>query len=213
MRYVLPKLPYDYDALEPYIDKRTMILHHTAHHQGYVDKLNSILSASPLSEKPIEELLACLDSVPSNIRLEVRHNGGGHANHSFFWRSLTPPSHNNPSTTLSAAIDASFGGVATLKEKFSALSSSHFASGWAWVCLDKEGKMILTQTADHDSPWAIDLFPLLVLDLWEHAYYLKHQNRRAEYINSFWNVVNWAEMEKRMASWHLDCTNTGIRCA
>jgi Fe-Mn family superoxide dismutase len=197
LKYTLPKLPYSYDALEPHIDKRTMILHHTAHHQSYVDKLNSLLADSIFADKPAEKLLVSLESIPSNIRTEVRHNAGGHANHSFFWPSLSPNSEKCPSGNLLDAIERAFGSFVNLKERFSALFSPHFASGWAWVCLDKESRIILHTTADHDSPLTAGLVPLLVLDLWEHAYYLKFQNRRTEYIDAFWNMVNWTEVGKR----------------
>ncbi len=198
MKYVLPDLPYPYDALEPYIDKRTMILHHTKHHQSYVDKLNSLLEGSPLLGKPIEELIATPQNIPADIRSEVEHNGGGHANHSFSWRSLSPASEKSPSSgALLNAIDAAFGSFTNLQEVFSTLSASHFASGWAWLCVDKSSKITVKATADHQSPLTEGLVPLLVLDLWEHAYYLKYQNRRAEYISAFWNVVDWAQVNKR----------------
>ncbi len=200
MKHELPKLPYDYDALEPYIDARTMEIHHGKHHQAYVIKLNDALDKYPeLYEKSLEELMLNLDSIPKDIRAAVRNNAGGHLNHSFFWKVMKPISDGSgdePSGKLVEAISASFSDFQKFKEEFSKTAVGFFGSGWVWLVCDKNGKTAITTTPDHLTPIMKNQKPLLVLDVWEHAYYLKYQNRRPEYIEAWWNVVNWEEAEK-----------------
>jgi superoxide dismutase, Fe-Mn family len=197
MKYVLPRLPYAYDALEPLIDEATMQVHHDGHHKGYVEKLNQVMDGYPKLRKRVEELLASVDTLPVDIRMEVIHNAGGHANHSLFWTMLTPQAASAPEGELSAVLNNAFGSVETFKEKFSELAIEHFSNGWAWLCTTLKGDLKLLTTKDHDSPITQGMTPLLVLDLWEHAYYLKHQNRRPEYVKAFWQVVNWPEVALR----------------
>jgi len=201
MAFTLPPLPYAPDALEPYIDKMTMEIHHGKHHQAYVTNLNKALeSAADLANKSLEELLAnnCA-AVPENIRTAVRNNGGGHANHSKFWTIMAPPDQhsNQPSGKLADAIKSAFGSFDQFKEKFNAAAASRFGSGWAWLLPGAGGGLEITSTANQDSPLMEGKTPILGLDVWEHAYYLKYQNRRPEYVGAWWNVVNWTEVEKR----------------
>ncbi len=199
MPHTLPTLPYSYDALEPHIDAKTMEIHHSKHHLTYVTKLNEALDKHPkLHEKSVEELVADLDMVPEDIRMAVRNHGGGHLNHSFFWEILTPDSSKKPSGELGKAIDATFGGFEGFKEKFAAAAAARFGSGWAWLVLDGKDLAIVS-TANQDNPITEGKTPILGLDVWEHAYYLKYQNKRPDYITAFWNVVNWGEVEKRFA--------------
>mgnify|MGYP003562151403 FL=1 len=197
MAYELPQLPYAYDALEPHIDKETMNIHHTKHHNAYVTNLNNALAGhDDLLSKSVEELIANLDAVPESARTAVRNNGGGHANHSLFWELLSADGGGNPSGALAEAIDAKFGSFDTFKEEFAKAATTRFGSGWAWLSL-KNGELELTSTPNQDSPIMEGNTPLLGLDVWEHAYYLNYQNRRPDYIAAFWNVVNWDAVTKR----------------
>ncbi|HET9179495.1 MAG TPA: superoxide dismutase [Terriglobia bacterium] len=202
MPFTLPALPYASDALEPYIDKTTMEIHHDKHHGGYVNNLNkAIESVSDLSGKTIEELLANNCALaPENIRTAVRNNGGGHANHSMFWTIMGPKKGGQPSGALAEAIKSAFGGFDQFKEKFGAAATTRFGSGWAWLVKNSAGKLDIYSTANQDSPLMEGKFPVMGLDVWEHAYYLKYQNRRPEYIQNWWNVVDWAAVEKRFTS-------------
>jgi Fe-Mn family superoxide dismutase len=202
MPFSLPPLPYPSDALEPHIDKMTMEIHHGKHHNAYVTNLNKALESAPnLASKTLEELLAnnCA-IVPENIRTAVRNNGGGHANHSFFWQIMGPKAGGQPSGELADAIKSAFGGFDQFKEKFAAAGVGRFGSGWAWLLKDHSGKLEITSTANQDSPLMEGKSAVLGLDVWEHAYYLKYQNRRPDYIAAWWNVVNWPEVEKRFTS-------------
>lgn len=191
MKHTLPELPYAYDALEPHIDARTMEIHHTKHHQTYINNLNAALEKHPkLADKPLHELLADLNSVPADIRTAVRNNGGGHFNHSLFWNYLTPDSQGKPDGDLAAAIDKAFGSFDDFKKEFAAAATTRFGSGWAWLIADKDKNLKVVSTANQDTPLE-DGTPLLGLDVWEHAYYLNYQNRRPDYIQAFFNVVNW----------------------
>ena len=198
MPFTLPALPYAPDALEPHIDKMTMEIHHGKHHQAYITNLNKALESAPeLAGKTVEELLAnnCA-IVPEAIKTAVRNNGGGHINHSMFWTIIGPGAGGKPETHLAAAIDAAFGSFDAFKEKFNAAATTRFGSGWAWLLKTGSGVEI-TSTANQDSPVMEGKFPVIGLDVWEPAYYLKYQNRRPEYIGAWWNVVNWKEAEKR----------------
>jgi Fe-Mn family superoxide dismutase len=203
MAYQLPDLPYAFDALEPHIDARTMEIHHGKHHQAYVDKVNAAVAGSELENKTIEALIGDLGAVPEDKRGAVRNNGGGHANHSLFWTVMSPNGGGAPSGELAAAIDADLGGFDKFKETFNAAAATRFGSGWAWLYLDK-GKLAVGSTANQDSPLmgeaiaGVSGVPILGLDVWEHAYYLKYQNRRPEYVTAFWNVINWAEVARRL---------------
>jgi Fe-Mn family superoxide dismutase len=200
MAHSLPQLPYGFDALEPSIDAQTMQIHLGKHHQAYFNNLNAALEKAPeLQDKPLEELLANLNAVPEAVRGAVRNNGGGHWNHSFFWQIMAPNAGGEPSGALAAAIDRVFGGFAKLKEQFNAAGVGRFGSGWAWLLRDGNG-LTITSSPNQDNPLmdgkkAGDV--LLGVDVWEHAYYLKYQNRRPDYLNAWWNVVNWREVEKR----------------
>ena len=193
--FSLPELPYAYDALEPVIDRQTMIIHHTKHHQGYVNKLNAALGDHPtLSAKSPEELLRTLDDVPETIRTAVRNNGGGHANHSFFWKLMRPAGQTSrPTGELAGAIDRTFGSLDGLQRQFSSAAAGRFGSGWAWLVVGDDGLEVMS-TANQDSPLSLGKTPILGLDVWEHAYYLKYQNRRTEYVKAWWNVVDWSQV-------------------
>src|SRR5580704_5319630 len=198
MAFTLPPLPYAPDALEPHIDKMTREIHHGKHHNAYVTNLNKALESAPdLASKSLAELLAnnCA-IVPEGIRTAVRNNGGGHANHSMFWTIMGPGAGGAPTGALAEAITGAFGGFDQFKEKFGAAATTRFGSGWAWL-LKKGGKLEITSSANQDSPLMEGVEPVLGLDVWEHAYYLKYQNRRPDYIGAWWNVVNWKEAEKR----------------
>ena len=198
MSHTLPPLPYDYGALEPHIDARTMEIHHTKHHQGYVTNLNTALEKAPnLQNKSLEDLLGNLDAVPESVRTAVRNNGGGHWNHSMFWQIMGPATGGEPTGKLADAMKSTFGGFAQFKEKFAAAATGRFGSGWAWL-LAEGGKLSIESTPNQDNPVMQGKSPILGLDVWEHAYYLKYQNRRADYIGAWWNVVNWEEVAKRM---------------
>lgn len=199
MPFTLPPLPYGFDALEPHIDKATMELHHDKHHATYVTNVNKALESAPeLQNKTIEELLTGFASVPENIKTAVRNNGGGHANHSLFWNLLSPKGGGAPTGEAANVITSQFGGFDAFKEKFNAAATGRFGSGWAWLVKDGSGKFEITSTANQDSPLMEGKKPVLGLDVWEHAYYLKYQNRRPEYIAAFWNVVNWDEVNKQL---------------
>jgi Fe-Mn family superoxide dismutase len=192
MAFEVPALPYPFDALEPHIDARTMEIHHDKHHAGYVSKLNAALEGhAALNSKSIEELLADLGALPESIRTAVRNNGGGHANHAQFWPSMGPNGGGEPSGSLGAAIKKAFGDFAAFKDKFSSAAAGQFGSGWAWLVIPKVGGLAVISTANQDSPLSAGQKPVLGLDVWEHAYYLKYQNRRPDYIAAWWNVVNW----------------------
>ncbi|CEG27873.1 superoxide dismutase [Bacillus sp. B-jedd] len=197
MAFELPQLPYAYDALEPHIDKETMNIHHTKHHNTYVTNLNNALEGNEeLLSKTVEEVISNLDAVPESARTAVRNNGGGHANHSLFWQLLSPNGGGEPSGELAEALKSKFGSFENFKEEFAKAATTRFGSGWAWLAVNN-GELELTSTPNQDSPLMEGKTPILGLDVWEHAYYLKYQNRRPEYINSFWNVVNWDEVAKR----------------
>ena len=201
MAFTVPPLPYAFDALEPYIDKQTMEIHHDKHHAAYVTNLNKALEQAPaLQDKTVEALLEDNCSiVPEQIQTAVRNNGGGHINHSMFWQILAPGAGGNPSGNIAQAIAGTFGGFDQFKEKFAAAATTRFGSGWAWLVKSSKGVEIIS-TANQDSPVMDGRYPVMGLDVWEHAYYLKYQNRRPEYIAAFWNVVNWPEIEKRFNS-------------
>lgn len=200
MAFELPQLPYGYDALEPNIDKETMNIHHTKHHNTYVTNLNNALEGNEeLLSKTVEEVIANLDAVPEAARTAVRNNGGGHANHSLFWQIISPNGGGEPTGELAEAINAKFGGFEGFKEEFAKAATTRFGSGWAWLALNN-GELEVTSTPNQDSPIMEGKTPLLGLDVWEHAYYLKYQNRRPEYIGAFWNVVNWEEVNNRYTS-------------
>jgi Fe-Mn family superoxide dismutase len=195
-KFELPELPYAYDALEPTIDKETMNIHHTKHHNTYVTKLNGALEGhADLQEKSLEELLSNLDAVPESARTAVRNNGGGHANHTLFWKIMSPNGGGEPSGELADKINSKFGSFDKFKEEFEAAAAGRFGSGWAWLVLDN-GEVQITSTPNQDTPVMEGKTPLLGLDVWEHAYYLKYQNKRPDYAKAFWNVVNWDEVEK-----------------
>ena len=201
MAHQLPELPYDYEALEPHIDAETMRIHHTKHHQGYVNNLNAALEKHPeLGEKTVEQLLSDLDSVPQDIRTAVRNNGGGHANHSLFWPCMAPGAGAAPSGELASAIDSAFGSFEAFRETFAAAAATRFGSGWAWLCAGGDGELLVTSTANQDNPVSEGLKPVLGLDVWEHAYYLNYQNRRPDYVKAWWNVVNWEKVGENFAA-------------
>ncbi|WP_229753698.1 superoxide dismutase [Paenibacillus segetis] len=201
MSHQLPSLPYPANALEPYIDEQTMIIHHDRHHNTYVTNLNAALENAPeLQSKSVEELLIHLSDVPENIRTAVRNNGGGHANHTLFWSIIGPGGGGAPNGPIKAAIDSELGGFEKFKEDFAKAATTRFGSGWAWLVVNKDGKLAVTSTANQDNPLSDGQTPILGLDVWEHAYYLKYQNKRPDYIAAFWNVVNWDEVNKRYAA-------------
>jgi Fe-Mn family superoxide dismutase len=195
MAFKLPDLPYPFAALEPHIDAKTMEIHHDKHHATYVTKLNAALEKhAALAEKTVEELLRSLDTVPPEIRTAVRNHGGGHLNHSLFWKLMAPGAGGSPSGVLATALEKAFGGLAGFQEQFSTAAANLFGSGWAWLVADPSRKLSIITTSNQDNPVSQGLVPVLGLDVWEHAYYLKHQNRRPDYIAAFWNVVNWKQV-------------------
>jgi Fe-Mn family superoxide dismutase len=195
--YTVPPLPYAFDALEPHIDARTMEIHHDKHHAAYVTNLNKAIADSPdLGQRPIEDLLKNLDSIPEKIRMAVRNQGGGHLNHSLFWQMMKKNGGGQPSGNLAQALDKSFGSFGAFKDQFTEAATKVFGSGWAWLVLDGSDLKIMT-ASNQDSPVSQNKHPLLGLDVWEHAYYLKYQNRRPEYIGAFWNVINWDFVSER----------------
>ena len=197
MAFSLPPLPYDYAALEPHIDEQTMRIHHDKHHAAYVNNLNAALEKhGDLQSKSVEDLLAGIDKVPQEIRTAVRNNGGGHANHTLFWEIMRPGGSNRPSGELASAIDGAFGGFDGFKEQFAKACGGRFGSGWAWL-IAGAGKLSIESTANQDSPLMEGKTPILGCDVWEHAYYLKYQNRRPDYVSAWWNVVNWDEVAAR----------------
>ncbi len=196
MKHELPTLPYEYNALEPYIDEQTMKIHHTKHHQAYINKYVAALENSPeWLEKPVEKVLQELEKLPEDSRKAVRNNGGGYYNHMLFWEILGPNSKPRPEGKLAAAINAKFGSFDNFKEMFNNAAATRFGSGWAWLVVDKQGNVSVTSTPNQDVPFE-EGTPILGLDVWEHAYYLKYQNRRPDYIEAFWNVVNWDKVEE-----------------
>jgi len=203
MPYTLPPLPYAFDALEPHIDARTMEVHHTKHHQTYVNNLNAALEKSDHRDVAVETLIAQIDALPEALRLPVRNNGGGHANHSLFWTIMSPDGGGKPEGELADAIDKDLGGFDAFKEAFTKAALTRFGSGWAWLNVDKQGKLAIESTGNQDSPLmkgiASGNTPILGLDVWEHAYYLKYENRRPEYIAAFYNVIDWPEVSRRYA--------------
>jgi Fe-Mn family superoxide dismutase len=198
--YTLPKLPYAYDALEPHIDKQTMMIHHDKHHQAYIDKLNAALEAHPdLAKMAPEDLIRKLDAIPEDIRAAVQNQGGGHVNHTFFWKIMGPNKGGQPKGKLADAINAKFGGFAAFKEAFANAAASRFGSGWAWLVRGPSGVEIIS-TANQDSPLSLGKQPIIGVDVWEHAYYLKYQNKRPDYVAAWWNVVNWDQAAENFAA-------------
>ena len=200
MAFELPPLPYAQDALEPHIDARTMGIHHGKHHKGYTDNLNKAIAGTNLESQSIEEILRNIDSVPENMRTAVRNNGGGYANHSLFWRVMSPDGGGSPSGELADAIDQAFGSFDAFKEQFGNAASTRFGSGWAWLVAKRGGGLEIYSTANQDSPYMNGDTPLLGLDVWEHAYYLNYQNRRPDYISAWWNVVDWDQVAQNYAA-------------
>ena len=201
MAYELPPLPYPFNALEPHIDAKTMEIHHDKHHQAYITNANNALKDHPdLAAKPVDELIANLSQVPESIRTVVRNNAGGHSNHSFFWKIMAPNAGGAPKGKLAEAITATFGSVDAFKEKFQAAGASRFGSGWAWLVINKEGKLEITSTPNQDSPIMEGLKPVIGVDVWEHSYYLLYQNKRPDYLKAWWNVVNWDQAEKNFSA-------------
>jgi Fe-Mn family superoxide dismutase len=198
MAFQLPDLPYEFNALEPHIDEQTMRIHHGKHHAAYVNNVNKALEGhSDLQAKSINELMAQVASLPDSIRTAVNNNGGGHLNHSIFWQNMSPAGGGDPTGSLGKAIDSAFGSFNALKEKFSNAAITRFGSGWAWLCLDRAGSLVVQSFPNQDSPISAGLQPILGLDVWEHAYYLKYQNRRPDYVGAWWNVVNWKDANER----------------
>jgi Fe-Mn family superoxide dismutase len=196
MAYEVPSLPYDYAALEPHIDEQTMRIHHDKHHQAYVDKANAALEGTEWADKPVEEVLRNLDRIPQDKRTIVRNNGGGHANHTLFWEIMSPEGGGDPEGDLADAINQAFASIADLKQKVADAGVNQFGSGWGWLVVDG-GSLAVISTPNQDSPVIDGKIPLLGVDVWEHAYYLKYQNRRPDYIAAWWNVVNWDEVARR----------------
>lgn len=196
MSYKLPDLPYEHDALEPHIDKKTMEIHHGKHHKGYTDKLNAALEGHEFADLPIEEVLRRINEVPEDVRQAVINNGGGYANHKLFWVVLSPDGGGNPKGEIADAIDSAFGSFDKFKEELSSTAAGQFGSGWGWLCVDKSGNLKIISTPNQDSPLMNGLTPILGVDVWEHAYYLNYQNRRPDYISEFWNVVNWDKVNE-----------------
>jgi Fe-Mn family superoxide dismutase len=198
MAFEVPPLPYDYSALEPYIDTQTMQLHHDKHHQAYVTALNNALKdQAQFASLSLEELIRRINDVPESIRTVVRNNGGGHINHSMFWQIMKPNGGGEPTGALASAIQSTFGSFDAFKTAFNDAGVKRFGSGWAWLILDSSGKLQVTSTANQDSPFMDGNYPVMGNDVWEHAYYLKYQNRRPDYLNAWWNVVNWDEISRR----------------
>lgn len=196
MAYSLPALPYAYDALEPHIDAKTMEIHHTKHHQAYIDKVNKALEGTEWAEKGIEEVLKNLEKLPADKKKPIQNNGGGHFNHSLFWTVMGPKAGGKPSGDLMKSIEAAFGSFEDFQKKFEETAANQFGSGWAWLYIDSE-KIALKGYPNQDSPIMEGKAPILGVDVWEHAYYLKYQNKRPDYLKAFWNVINWSEVEKR----------------
>lgn len=199
MAFELPPLPYDYKALEPHIDTQTMQLHHDKHHATYVTNLNNALQGHEFANLPVDEVLRRINEVPESVRTAVRNNGGGHSNHTMFWQIMGPNAGGQPTGEIANAINAKFGSFENFKNAFNDAGVKRFGSGWAWLVIDRNGNLEIISTANQDSPLMEGLFPVMGNDVWEHAYYLKYQNRRPEYLNAWWNVVNWNEVNKRYA--------------
>ena len=205
MAYTLPDLPYAYDALEPHIDARTMEIHHTKHHQAYISKVNAAIEGTPHESKSVEDLIADLGAIPEDKRMAVRNNGGGHANHSLFWTIMSKDGGGQPGGELASAIDADLGGFDAFKQAFSDAAATRFGSGWAWLVVTSNGKLAVGSTPNQDSPLmgqaiaSVSGIPILGLDVWEHAYYLKYQNRRPDYVAAFWSVIDWKAVAERFA--------------
>jgi superoxide dismutase, Fe-Mn family len=197
MAYTVPALPYDYNALEPHIDEQTMRLHHDKHHQAYVDNANKALDGTEWADRPVEDVLENLDKIPEDKRGAVRNNAGGHANHTLFWEIMSPSGGGEPGGDLASAISSAFGSFDTFKEQLTQAGMTRFGSGWGWLVWNGSG-LEVTSTPNQDSPISEGKTPILGVDVWEHAYYLNYQNRRADYIAAWWNVVNWAEVERRL---------------
>jgi Fe-Mn family superoxide dismutase len=199
-QFQLPPLPYSYNALEPHIDAATMQIHHDRHHQGYVNNLNAALQGHPdWQNRNVVELLTSLEQIPEEIRTNVRQNGGGHLNHSIFWEIMMPGGGGAPTGDLANAINTAFGSFAAMQEQFNSTATSVFGSGWGWLALDQQGQLRIVKTANQDSPYSEGLYPLMGVDVWEHSYYLKYQNKRAEYVNAWWNTLNWQMISQRYA--------------
>ncbi|WP_040213785.1 superoxide dismutase [Clostridium polynesiense] len=197
MKHELPQLKYDYNALEPYVDGLTMTIHHTKHHQTYINNLNAALEKYPeFADKDVVELLTNLDALPEDIRLQVVNNGGGHYNHSLFWNMMAPNGSGSPSAELQEAINSKFGSLENFKEVFAKAAAARFGSGWAWLVVTQDGGIEVMSTPNQNNPISEGLKPVLGLDVWEHAYYLKYQNKRPEYVSNWWNVVNWDEVNR-----------------
>ena len=199
MPYKLPDLPYPSNALEPHIDARTMEIHHGKHHAAYVNNVNTALEGAGVKEQSIEDLCRNIETVPANIRQAVRNNGGGHANHSLFWTILSGKGGGKPSGDLAKAIDAELGGFDKVKEEMNKAGATRFGSGWAWLSVDKSGKLSISSTPNQDNPWMEGKTPILGIDVWEHAYYLNYQNRRPDYLAAIWNVIDWNAVGERYA--------------
>ncbi|MDX1531075.1 MAG: superoxide dismutase [Rhodothermales bacterium] len=197
MAYTLPDLPYAYDALEPHIDEQTMRIHHTKHHQGYTNKLNAAVEGTEHADRPIEDLLADIDRLPEDIRTAVRNNGGGYFNHGVFWTIMRPSGGGTPTGDLADAINRKFGSYDAFKGQFKNAATGQFGSGWAWLVVDESGGLDIVGMPNQDAPVMAGLKPLLGIDVWEHAYYLKYQNKRADYVDAFFNVINWDEVDRR----------------
>ncbi|WP_130802734.1 superoxide dismutase [Acinetobacter ihumii] len=197
MAYTLPALPYAYNALEPNIDAKTMEIHHTKHHQTYINNINAAIEGTEWEKLPVEELVSKVNEVPADIKNVVINNGGGHANHSLFWTVMSPQGGGNPTGAVAAAIEQELGGFDAFKEAFTKAAISRFGSGWAWLSVTPEKKLVVESSGNQDSPLMNGNTPILGLDVWEHAYYLKYQNRRPEYIAAFYNVVDWNEVNRR----------------
>jgi len=197
MAYTLPALPYAYDALEPHIDAATMEIHHSKHHQTYVNNTNAALEGTQYADLPIEELVKQVKTLPENLQNLVRNNGGGHANHSLFWTVMSPKGGGAPVGEVAKAIERDLGGFDAFKEAFTKAALTRFGSGWAWLCVTPDKTLVVQSSANQDSPLMDGFTPVLTLDVWEHAYYLKYQNRRPEYIAAFYNVIDWNEVERR----------------
>ena len=201
MAYELPSLSYPFDALEPHVDAKTMEIHHDKHHQAYINNANKALEGHPdLAAKPVDELLADLNKIPEAIRTVLRNNAGGHSNHTFFWKIIGPKGGGTPKGKLAEAINSTFGGFDKFKEELEKAAIGRFGSGWAWLVVNKEGKLQITSTANQDTPISEGLKPVIGVDVWEHSYYLKYQNRRPDYLKAWWNVVNWDQAEKNYES-------------
>ena len=199
MAFELPKLQYSYDALEPYIDAKTMEIHYSKNHQTYITNLNKALESYPeLFEKSLEDLLANLDQIPESIRVAVRNGGGGHYNHTLFWQIIGPKSNSKPSENMNSLITDSFESFDNFKSEFNEKATKQFGSGWGWLCQDKSGKLVTLSTPNQDTPISSGLNPVLGIDVWEHAYYLNYQNKRPDYINAFWEIINWEAVESNL---------------